>query len=51
MCDEIIKIGLFPGNAYKQVRMVFSPIGVSPCLTTAHQSGCVDVRILEVWYV
>ena len=51
MCDEIIKIGLFPGKSWKQVRMVFSPIGVSPCLTTAHQNGCVDVRILEVWYV
>ena len=51
MYDEIMRIGLFPGKSFKQVRMVFSPIGVSPCLTTARQSGCIDIKICEVWYV
>ena len=46
---SIDRIGLFPGTAFKQVRMVFGLRGISPCLTTAHQSGAIDVRILEIY--
>lgn len=51
MCDSIIILGIYPGKAFKQVRYVFSPYGVSPCLTRGHQGGAIDVKICEVWYV